>query len=238
MAVIWQCRIQDDSYEIRSAGRTRRLYTNGVLHSQYNPRGFCGGVWDLLWLPALLLPRPAARVLVLGVGGGGVLRQLGDVLPSSEIVGVDVDALHLTIARRFFGLSGVSLIRAEAQSWLRAYRGPRFDLIVDDLFSHVGGVPQRAVEVDSRWWRLLSRSTRRDGVLVINFACATELSACVDRFNDRAQFQRAFALTTSHYGNAVAAFFGLPATTRQLRKRLTDLSLAKPGPRYRARRLP
>ncbi|MCZ7597261.1 MAG: hypothetical protein M5U09_05195 [Gammaproteobacteria bacterium] len=55
-----------------------RLYTNGVLHSQYSPSPRAAtSIWDLLAMPALLAGggRPD-RVLVLGVGGGGALRTI------------------------------------------------------------------------------------------------------------------------------------------------------------------
>ena len=76
MALLWSEQDGDSRYEVRSAGNTRRLYTNGVFHSQYNPNNpVTGSVWDLLLLPAFFLPpgRPR-RVLVLGVGGGENIR--------------------------------------------------------------------------------------------------------------------------------------------------------------------
>ena len=52
MALLWERRVEGTLYQVRSAGRTRRLYTNGVFHSQYNPvRPVTGSVWDLLLLP-------------------------------------------------------------------------------------------------------------------------------------------------------------------------------------------
>jgi len=37
MAIIWQKNIDGTKYEVRAAGKTRRLYTNGVCHSEFNP---------------------------------------------------------------------------------------------------------------------------------------------------------------------------------------------------------
>jgi hypothetical protein len=54
MAVLWAKNIAGTCYEVRTAGRTRRLYTDGVFHSQHHPeRLFDGDVWDLLMMPAL-----------------------------------------------------------------------------------------------------------------------------------------------------------------------------------------
>ena len=53
MAIIWQFTEGQTNYQVRSAGATLRLYTNGAFHSQYNPNHlFTGGIWDLLAVPA------------------------------------------------------------------------------------------------------------------------------------------------------------------------------------------
>src|SRR5690606_1943682 len=87
MALIWSKRHGNVKYEVRSAGNTRRLYSNGVFHSSYNPsRAITGGVWDLLMMPAFLYPPGAIRrVLLLGVGGGTVIRQLQAFVRPREI---------------------------------------------------------------------------------------------------------------------------------------------------------
>jgi spermidine synthase len=78
VSLLWERRIGGTLYQVRNAGRTRRLYTNGVFHSQYNPaRPVTGSVWDLLLLPAFFYaPGELRRVLVLGVGGGAVIQQM------------------------------------------------------------------------------------------------------------------------------------------------------------------
>ena len=37
MALLWEKRAAGVHYSVRNAGNTVRLYTNGVLHTQYNP---------------------------------------------------------------------------------------------------------------------------------------------------------------------------------------------------------
>ena len=70
MAIVWSRSAGGNQYEVRSAGQSIRLYKNGVFHSQWNPnRPLAGGVWDLLFIPALFADRQISRVLVLGVGG-------------------------------------------------------------------------------------------------------------------------------------------------------------------------
>ena len=161
MAILWQKTVAQNRYEIRTAGKTRRLYTNGVCHSEFNPaQVFTGSIWDLLILPAWFYgDRDIRRILVLGVGGGAVLLQLDQLLETDAIIGIESDSVHLHLARKFFGsaVPGITLIEAEAGAWLDAYRGEPFDMIIDDLFVDKRREPVRAVAVDAGWSERLLR---------------------------------------------------------------------------------
>ncbi|WP_455234163.1 spermidine synthase [Thiogranum longum] len=226
MSIVWERNIDNTDYQVRRAGCSLRLYTNGVFHSQYNPqRPVTGNIWDLLFLPAFFYPNgEIRRVLVLGVGGGAVIQQLRRFIRPDRIVGIELSAVHLSIARRFFGVRGkdVELLHADAVDWVRRYRGPAFDMIVDDLFGEQDGEPQRAVFPDTEWISLLTRCLAEKGMIVCNFASRLELmaSAFVSRRGCRNIFASGFHLSTSQNFNAVGAFLGIPATTRQLRERL------------------
>ena len=63
MAVLWQQVCGGQRYEVRSAGKSRRMYVDGVLHSQHHSgRAVSGSVWDLLLLGAMA----AADILAMG----------------------------------------------------------------------------------------------------------------------------------------------------------------------------
>ncbi len=242
MAVLWQREQGGTRYEVRSAGHTRRLYANGVLHSQYNPRRpLTGNLWDLLMLPAFFLPPGRIRrVLVLGVGGGAVIRQLQHFVAPERIVGVDKDPVHLAVARRFFGVTGdgVGLIRADARAWLAAYRGPRFDMIIDDLFGDVDGEPRRAIALDEAWSRLLLRRLAPRGVLVANCVSTRELagSALAAGPGLRGRPGSVFSLKTAQNENAVGVFLRFRAGSGDLRRRLRrdpEIAAALAGGRLR-----
>jgi len=246
MSIVWE-RLQGDTrYQVRRAGASLRLYTNGVLHTQYNPRRpLTGSVWDLLTLAAFLRPPgQVQRVLVLGIGGGAVIQQLRHFVHPQSLVGVELSGVHLSIARRFFGVRGgdVHLVRADAVRWLRGYRGEPFDLIVDDLFADADGQPERAVAADGRWSRLLLRHLTPAGILAVNFPTRQELdsAALLAEPDIRACFASAFRLSTPQNDNAVGVFCRLHATPRQLRERLKKTPGLDPrsGPlRYRIRSL-
>lgn len=235
VAILWHRQDGDTRYEVRTAGNTRRLYTNGVFHSQYNPgHPVTGSVWDLLMLPAFFRPQQVRRVLMLGVGGGAVIRQLNHFLEPKLIVGVELNPVHLEVARQFFEVeaANVELHQADAIWWMRQYRGERFDLIIDDLFSDNDGEPQRAIAADGPWMRRLLKHLSPQGTLVINFGSPQELKAC-GWFDDAAvysKFPAAFGLTTPLYENAIGAFLRQPAQGHELRQNLSawpDLDSSK-----------
>lgn len=241
MALLWQHSENGTRYEVRSAGQTRRLYTNGVFHSQYNPhRPVTGNIWDLMLLPAYFSqPGTIRRVLVLGVGGGAVIQLLRRYVRPEQVIGVELDPVHLSVARRFFGVRGadVRLLRADAVEWVSEYRGEPFDLVIDDLFGETAGEPHRAVTMDSHWLEALNRILSRRGVLAVNFISGRELRRAMheNRALLERQFAGVFGMKTAQNYNTVGVFTREPARSEQLRDRLADV----PGlnPRRKSSRL-
>jgi predicted membrane-bound spermidine synthase len=211
-AILWQDEIEGTRYEVRAAGSTRRLYTGGVFHSQLNLRHLVtGGVWDVMMLPAFFsAPGTLERVALLGVGGGAVARQLLHFLEPEEVVGIDLNPVHLEIARRYFGLNDerVKLHVADAIKWMRAYRGAPFDLIIEDLYGEKRGEPLRAIAPSTRWMTTLLRHLTPAGTLVMNFTSREELreSAFFTDPGLAVQFDAAFELSHPSHDNAVGAF--------------------------------
>jgi spermidine synthase len=226
MAVIWTRTVGDRHFEVRRAGNSMRLYTNGVLHSQHNPANpAAANVWNLLALPAFFRPAGSIRrVLVLGVGGGALIRLLQHYFEPAQIIGVELDPVHLQIARRFFGVTPqcAELIEADAVQWLSRHQGPPFDLIVDDLFGDQEGEPVRAVAADRAWLTRLTHHLADQGVLVMNFVSSRTLHAARRTLHQTlpGRFASAFRLSLPHYENAVGAFVSQPVAARQLRQTL------------------
>ena len=248
MSIVWQKTSGQDHYEVRSAGNSVRLYRNGVLHTQHNPSHPIGGnLWDLFLIPAFFYsPVAISRVLVLGVGGGAVIHLLNRFIRPDEIIGVELNPTHIQIARRFFGVGRrqATLIQADAERWVRNYRGPAFDLIVDDIFGEESGEPKRAVTADTDWFNRLQSHLSPRGILVMNFATQTELKSCA-YFQDPAiqkRFGSAFRLNKPQYENTIAAFLVASSTSRQLRRHLAlepglDPNVKSTRLTYRIRRI-
>jgi spermidine synthase len=220
MAVIHSQKIAGVHYQVRTAGRSVRLYTNGAMHTQYHPaHKLTRGVWDLLALPALALPQ-IKRVLLLGVGGGAVIHLLRHWCPAVAITGVELNPVHLQLARRFFALRGrdVKLVTADARDFVARYRGECFDLVIEDLFGGEG-LPDRSFAADSSWCSALGQLVSDDGALVINTLSARQLreTALLSDQRVRKQWQSALCLAMPAYANRVGVFYRKPVSARDLR---------------------
>jgi spermidine synthase len=247
VATIWQKTSRGKQYEVRTAGSSLRLYTDGVFHTQYNPRQiFTGSVWDLLVLPAFLKRDNIHNVLLLGVGGGAVIHQLLEFFPIRGITAVDLDETHLYVAKRFFDIKDerVKLVNADAQTWLQRNRTKKFDLIIDDVFGEENGEPTRAIEADADWFSLNLYRLNLDGIFVSNFASNDELKHCgfYSHARIRNQFKSAFSMSTPYSENRIAAFLKFKTDPAELKKELQKnetvaQALKSKKIRYRARNL-
>jgi len=211
MALIWQRQLGPVLYQIRTAGGSKRLYSNGVLHTQYNPAKILGGgVWDLLTMAAMFQPKAAMQILVLGVGGGAVIGQLKQLLPQANMIGIDLDANHLSLASQQFGINGrgITLLEADAKLWLHYYKGPKFDLIIDDLFGHYDGEATRAFPVDESWVALLLNHLELAGSLAVNFESPSQRRASWLYASPvaRTRFSGRFALGLALYENCIGVW--------------------------------
>jgi len=228
MALLWQKQTHDTCYEVRTAGRSRRLYTNGVFHSQYHPdRAHSGGVWDLLVIPAFFRPPGRIkRVLLLGVGGGSAIHLLQQFVQPVEIIGVELSKTHLHIARKFFGIKKnmATLHHADAVTWLQNYDGPPFDFIIDDLFGSDDDV-ERAVPADKAWCKTLLRNLNKHGTLVMNFigSKAVKKSACIAEPSIARHFKSTFQLSLPAYENVIGVFLGSPGSSKVLRENMCNI---------------
>lgn len=224
MAVVWSQRTGDNFHEVRTAGKSVRLYTNGVFHSQWNPnRLLTRSVWDSLMMAAFFIdPSKLRRVLILGVGGGVVIKQFVALFPGIEIVGVELDAVHISIAKKWFDLgpTDATLIHADAKGWLENYEGPAFDLIIDDLFGDVGGEVARAFEVDRDWANCLCRWLSNHGVLAVNFIGRAELKN--SGLFGHEHFRSRYCFTPPFCDNAVCAFVKNDTTLKQWKQRISN----------------
>ncbi|MFV1983893.1 MAG: spermidine synthase [Thiohalomonadales bacterium] len=226
MSVVWQKVIDNVNYEVRQAGKTTRLYTNGVFHSQYRPnRQIIGGIWDLLVLPSFFYASNKLQsVLILGVGGGAVIHHLHRFHTPLNITGIELNPVHIDIALKYFKINEklATIIEADAVQWLQNYNGSKFDIIIDDLFGEQDDEPVRAIDANKDWLNLLEKNLTNHGMLILNFISPGELKKC-GFFQSREisnKFDSAFQFTLPAFENAIAAFIKKGVKSADLRKRV------------------
>lgn len=227
MALVWRDTRDGVNYEVRNQGRTMRLYANDVQHSEFHPqRLVTGSVWDLLWLPGFFLANKAPpRVLVLGLGGGSLVPPIRALFDPSNFQAVELDELHLYVARRFFAVEDFSVEChcANAVDFVQGWDGEPFDLVIEDLFAPSDRTVSRAVNATGRWFGSLSKLVAPGGVLVMNFGDWAEYkrSWCAGDGAMRGWSNR-FRLSTPDCHNAVMVWTREAAQTSTLRSQLNE----------------
>lgn len=209
--------------EVRTAGRTRRLYINGVLNTQYNPTQLItGDVWDPLAMAGLIAPPGAvADVLLLGLGGGAAIHMLRALVePRGRIVAVDSSATVVRLAMELFRVPCETIV-ADARVAVRelAEQGRRFSLVIDDVFTRESDEACRAFPFDRAWreelWGLVDP---QGGVLVANLAAPKELAPALAGLPE--VVESAFVFRVEGAVNRIIALASYPTQRRELIERV------------------
>ena len=244
--LLWESHQNGNHYALKKAGGSRRLYRNRVFHSQCHlSRIANGGVWDMLWLPCFMRYHPQSknkkptRILLLGVGLGASLVKLRTFMPDAFITAIDIDSIHMRLAKsltkenasflkRKKSFKNLTFVRGDAIVWLRSYRGPPFDIIVDDLFidgdsangcAEISADPCRVIALNEiptvdkgnkksnkSWLSLLHSNLNQRGVLIANCESARVVTDGYKAWSRFSTQNRGVALRTEHYENRVAVF--------------------------------
>ena len=169
------------------------LVVEGAVYATYDPaRYFTGYSWDGLSAACLLFPGGApSSVLVLGLGGGTVCRQLRKLLPDVELTGVEIDAKIAQAAQEYMALGAqdVEVIIDDAYAYLEK-ETRHFDVVIDDLYlTGAFDVERPKTPTGSVLTKLMARTTET-GLVVANLI-VDEGHFAVQRAARRA-FQKSF----------------------------------------------
>jgi spermidine synthase len=149
----------------------RELIVDETFASLYRPGdASTGSVWDAIGAPLLLLPEAKrARLLILGLGGGSVARQLRRLAPEAEIVAVELDRDVVDVARAEFDLDeiGLEVIVDDALAVLERERRS-FDAIFEDVFIGRGDDVHKPDWIPEPAHLLARKRLTANGVLVTN----------------------------------------------------------------------
>lgn len=180
----------------------RELIVDETFASLYRPGdASTGSVWDAIGAPLLLRPpERRARLLMLGMGGGSVCRQLRRLAPDAEIVAVEFDAEVVAVARAEFDLDelGLEVVVDDALEVLRREKRS-FDAIFEDVFIGHGDDVHKPDWIPDPAHSLARRRLKRGGLLVCN--ALDEAPAVVKQM--RADFAHVVQIGIDDFDNRV-----------------------------------
>lgn len=234
MAILYNEKIGTNHYKVCSAGATLKFYRNGVHHSQFNPnRPLYGCIWDLITLPALYMQEGSIKdVLMLGFGAGAVALKLKLLIEPSQVTGVELDPIHLKIAKEIFkSTDGCEFVIIDAAKWVQkeasASNPKTFDLIIDDIYTEEENIPERGVPFRFEWCKHLARLLNPGGTLVFNIVGWKTHLPHLKTFLSKSIYQKQFpyfkGFRLDSHGNRIVALSGTPFETTILSKKLKDI---------------
>jgi hypothetical protein len=126
--------------------------------------------YERLMLIALALAAKPGAALLLGLGGGAMLRHLRAYLPECALTVVERDRTVIDLARRFFHI-GDPVIEADAQDVVADARSA-YDAIFVDLYDGRG-----MASVEPQFWRDCAAALAPGGCLTVNWAAFVDEAA-------------------------------------------------------------
>lgn len=118
-------------------------------------------------MAGLLFQRPAESVLLLGLGGGDLVRCLHHYLPQTHLTTVEIDSAMVAVCRDWFALpeSDKFKIRIDDASHFLAKNQGRYELLLVDIYS---GAEMPGLFFDSDFYRRCYDRLTENGMLVMN----------------------------------------------------------------------
>ena len=157
---------------IEKIGRRIDLAVAGAIFATWHPTDYLTGYsWDAVTAGCLCRTGgPLRRVLLLGLAGGTVARQLRRLLPDLVIEAVEIDPDLVEVGNRHLHLveTGVRVHLGDAYRFL-AGANPRYDAIADDVYLTGPDDVERPRLPSPHWVELLRARLAPGGIAVANF---------------------------------------------------------------------
>jgi spermidine synthase len=176
----------------------------------------------------LYRPQPAACLLV-GLGGGAMVRFINHHFPDVRLDVVEIDAAMVAVARDYFGTAAgprTRILVADGRDYLER-ASERYDLVLIDAHLHPGEKTDAAGHPLSlkseEFYRSIRRRLNPGGIVMFNILAGPDSHRYVD------SVRRAFVATDLYRprgtGNLIlfASAHGPLAGEEQLRQRARDL---------------
>jgi spermidine synthase len=167
--------------QVVDSGATRTLYFvhdggNRVVESRYRPDApaLLDVAYTRVMFASFLLRRDQHRCLIVGLGGGSMVRFLRRFFPEGAIDAVEIDPLVVEVAARYFAVApseGIRIITADAHDYI-ARTSELYDVVYMDAFLKVSTeTDSTGVPAELRTQEFLSKLKERlrpGGLVVTN----------------------------------------------------------------------
>jgi spermidine synthase len=160
-----------NTVRVTRTGRRIDMDVAGATFATWHPTHLLTGYsWDAVTAGCLLHPTGSPKtILMLGLAGGTVARQLRQLLPEAAITAVEIDPGLVRLARRHMQLDELDIEILIADAYAYIARSDRaYDVVIDDIYLTGPDDVERPQAVKGRTLERLCEVTRPDGVLVAN----------------------------------------------------------------------
>ena len=119
--------------------------------------------YERMMLASVALVAEPRAILLLGLGGGAMLRHLKAYLPEAEVTVVERDPAVIAFARDHFHVTH-KVLRADAADIVADARGA-YDVVMVDLYDAGGGA-----SLGQQFWDDCAAALRPGGCIAVNWA--------------------------------------------------------------------
>ena len=144
-----------------TVGRTRELMEHSAMDLG-QPERLVFPYERMMFVAAALVAQPRT-ILLLGLGGGAMLRHLAAYLPEAEVTVVERDPGVIAFAREHFYIRH-KILRADAADIVADAAG-QYDLVMVDLYDAGGGA-----SLGDEFWQDCAAALRPGGCIAVNWA--------------------------------------------------------------------
>lgn len=177
----------------------------GSLHLTINGRPQTNPQYRANWRKLLTqCVQPASltvsNILVLGLGGGDVIRVAQILWPAAHITAIEIDQEVIEVAKNYFDLrntKSLKIICENAMDFLDKNRD-KFDVVIVDLYE--GDVVPSFVDSDIFISKIIE-STNKNGFAVFNFASYTFKEKTYKKFWQKLNSYYTYVILKKYWGH-------------------------------------